>query len=122
MELFLYFAVHGIISGLVYLLFIFLRGITNNNLIATIVFDFACGLILGLLFFRANITASVNSFQIQHLVYFLVGFSTTLITFKNFVASTSKYVYNKIRKAIIGFSNKNKGRNENGCTKTATKS
>ena len=122
MEIFLFFAVHGIIASLVYLAFMFIRGITNNALLPTLVFDFSSGLILGLIFYRAIAVSSLNSFQFHYLLYFLVGFITTIITFKNFVASASKYVYNKIRKAIIGLTNKNKRRAKNGCTKTTTKS
>lgn len=121
MELFLFFATHGIFAGLAYLVFMFLRGILNNELVSTIVFDFACGVIMGGLLLRANILANIGTIKAQFIIYFTLGVAVTIITFEKFVASASKSVYNKIRKSIIKLIN-NKRRKNNGCTKTAKKS
>ena len=121
MEVFIYFAVHGIFAGLTYLTFMFMRGILNYELISTIILDFACGVFMCLFLLRAYVLGAIGEIRPQYIVYFAIGIAVTIITFEKFVASASKSVYNKIRKAIIFLIN-NKRRKNNGCTKTSTKS
>lgn len=121
MELFLFFAVHGVVSGIIYLVATFIRGLTNNALIITIVLDFACGLVIGILFYRACILSSTPSFQLQLSIFYLLGFASTIISLKKFVASALNYVYNKVRKAIILLIEKNKRRKKDEHAKTTEK-
>lgn len=121
MEIFLFFAFHGILAGLAYLLFMFIRGLLNNELFTTIVLDFACGVLMSFLLLRANLISNMGEIKLHYIIYFAIGLTVSIITFEKFVASTSKSVYNKVRKSIITLIN-NKRRKNNGCTKTAKKS
>ena len=122
MELILIFAFHGILSGLVYLAFCFFRRMTNYNFFASIPLDFATGLTIGLLFFRAVMMHTNGEVRLYFLLAFIVGLVSTLITFKNFVATLSDFVYNIIIKAIMNIKSTHKRRQQNGRTETSKNS
>ena len=101
MELFLVFALYGIISGTIYLIFCFIRRLFNFNRFIQFPLDITCGLIIGLEFSHAVINYSNGVLRFYLILGFLLGLVITGITFKNFVASASDFVYNRIRKVIL---------------------
>lgn len=100
MALLILFSFYGIISGGIYLLFCFIRRLFNYNIFVQIPLDLICGFVIGLLFCYCTITFSVGIIRLYLILSFCLGLIITLITFKNFVATISDFVYNIIVKAI----------------------
>ena len=99
MELVILFSFYGIISSGIYLLFCFIRRLFNYNMFVQIPLDLICGFIIGLLFCYCTITFAVGIIRFYLIFAFCLGFVISLITFKNFVATLSDFVYNIIIKA-----------------------
>ena len=100
MELFIIFAFYGILASIVYLGFCFLRRLVNFNLLIQIPLDLICGVLIGLIFFYCTITYSLGIIRLYLILSFTLGFIVSLITFKNFVATISDFVYNIIIKSL----------------------
>ena len=100
MELFLVFSLYGIIAGGTYLLFCFIRRIFNYNLILGVPIDIITGLAIGFLFFYPTLQYALGEFRLYLVLGFLLGFLACTITFKNFVATVSDFVYNRIKRLI----------------------
>lgn len=99
----LYFIYYGIIAGLIYLGFAFVRGVFNYNLILTIILDLIWGTCATLLFGFTLITYFNGIFKIYQILGFLIGLVIVKISLGNLVASLSQLVYNKI---VIKLQNK----------------
>lgn len=100
------FAFYGIIAGVVYLIFCFLRRLFNFNLFISIPLDLICGFLIGLIFYYCTITYAFGIARLYLLLGFLIGFVLVVFTLKNFVATISNFVYNGIIKLIIFIKNK----------------
>ena len=118
MELFLMFALYGIFSALVYLAFCFIRRLFNFNLFIQIPLDLLCGFIIGMLFYHVTINCALGIVRFHLILGFILGLIITLITCKNFVATASDFVYNRIRMLIININEKISRRKTNGTKKT----
>lgn len=104
MELFLIFAMNGIISGGVYLGFCFIRRLINFNKFIQFPLDIVCGLLIGFIFANAVFQYSNGVIEFYLVIAFILGIITTGITFKNFVATLSEFVYNiniRIKNKIV---------------------
>ena len=101
MELFVIFAFGGIIAGGIYLIFCFLRRIFNFNIFLQIPLDLISGFFVGLTYCYCCLTFAYGITRFYLLLAFALGFVISLITFKNFVATISDFVYNRIRKLIL---------------------
>lgn len=98
---FLFFAFLGIIASAIYLLFCFVRRLFNYNLFVQIPTDLVCGFSIGMIFYYGVINYTSGELRLYLILSFILGFTASLITFKNFVATFSNFVYNNIRKLII---------------------
>jgi len=101
MEIFIIFAFYGILASGIYLIFCFLRRLINYNVVLQIPLDILCGLIVGLIFYYCTINYALGIIRLHLVLAFILGFVVSLITFKNFVATISDFVYNIIKRCII---------------------
>lgn len=106
MEIFILFSFYGILASGVYLLFCFIRRQINYNLFVQIPLDLICGFLIGLLYFYATISYASGIIRFYLIFAFALGFIVSLVTFKNFVATISDFVYNIIRQLIIKLQHK----------------
>lgn len=92
----LFFIYHGIIAGIIYLLFAFLRGSFNYTLALTIPLDIIWGILATLTFGYCLITNFSGVFKLYQLLGFIIGLIIVKISLGNLVASLGHFVYNKI--------------------------
>lgn len=113
MEQFLIFGYYGIIAGAIYLSGCFLRRLFKFNLFFTIPLDIITGFIIGLIFFNCLIKHAFGEMRLILVLGFFVGLIITIITFKNFVATISNFVYNRINKLLTRVKHLTKRRKAN---------
>lgn len=101
MGTFLFFAFLGIIASAIYFLFCFIRRLFNYHLFIQIPADLVCGFGIGMIFYYGVIFYASGELRLYLILSFVLGLTASLITFKNFVATFSDFVYNNIRKLII---------------------